>query len=130
MSAESTETRPVLIFDGDCGFCTSCVRLAERVLPSHFQAIPWQRIPDLGSFGTTAEEAAAAVQWVGRTGRTSSGHAALADMLVAAGGPWRPVGRALMTRPFDRAAAAVYDFVARHRHQLPGGMPACRMPDP
>lgn len=23
---------PVLVFDGDCAFCTSCVRLAERYL--------------------------------------------------------------------------------------------------
>src|SRR5690606_41327978 len=43
-----TETRtaprgPVLVYDGDCGFCTSSVRLAERRLAPGVRAVPWQR---------------------------------------------------------------------------------------
>src|SRR5437899_814030 len=129
VGGESTQTLPVLIFDGACGFCTSCVRMARRALPGRFAAIPWQRVDDLGRFGITADDAAASVQWVDRTGRTSSGHEALANMLVSAGGLWQSLGRAMVSRPLDRPAAAVYRFVARHRHQFPGGTPACSVPE-
>ena len=56
--------RGVLIFDGDCGFCSTCVRIAQRILPADVKAVPWQRVPDLGAYGLTPDEAAASVQWV------------------------------------------------------------------
>ncbi|MGH9170291.1 MAG: hypothetical protein ACRD0Z_05400, partial [Acidimicrobiales bacterium] len=37
-------------------------------------------------------------------------------------------GRALSVPPLRWLAAAVYPVVARVRHRLPGGTPACRVP--
>jgi len=122
--------RGVLIFDGDCGFCSTCVRIAQRILPADVKAVPWQRVPDLGAYGLTPDEAAASVQWVDSSGGLASGHEAVAHLLMAAGGVWAVAGRSLLLPVVGNAAAIVYEFVARHRHQLPGGTPACQLPEP
>ena len=40
----------------------------------------------------------------------------------------RLLGWLIATPPWSWLAAAGYDFVARFRHRLPGGTPACEMP--
>ena len=120
----------LLIFDGDCAFCSSCVRAAGRILPGGVHAIPWQRVPDLSVYGLTPEAAAASVQWVDPSGSLASGHEAVAQVLMAAGGPWRFVGRSLLLPGASAMAAYVYDAVSRNRHRLPGGTPACQLPEP
>jgi predicted DCC family thiol-disulfide oxidoreductase YuxK len=122
-------TEPLLIYDGDCAFCSSCVRAAERFLPGDFSAVPWQRIPDLAAYGLTPETAAASVQWVDTSGSLASGHEAVAQVLMAAGGPWRFVGRGLLLPGIGIVAAVVYDAIARNRDRLPGGTPACKLPE-
>ena len=120
----------MLIFDGDCAFCSTCVRIAQRFLPGTVRAVPWQRVPDLAAYGLTAEEAASSLQWVDSSGSLASGHEAVAHLLIDAGGPWAVLGRTLLLPLVRDAAAGVYRFVARHRHQLPGGTPACQLPEP
>jgi predicted DCC family thiol-disulfide oxidoreductase YuxK len=120
----------VLIFDGDCGFCSTCVRIAQRILPADVSAIPWQRVPDLGAYGLTPEDAAASVQWVDSSGSLASGHEAVAHLLMAAGGVWALVGRSLLLPGIRTIAAFVYELVARHRQRFPGGTPACQLPEP
>jgi predicted DCC family thiol-disulfide oxidoreductase YuxK len=119
----------LLIFDGDCAFCSSCVRVAGRVLPGELRAIPWQRVPDLAAYGLTPEAAAAAVQWVDSSGSLASGHEAVALALMSAGGAWWFVGRCLLLPGITAAAAVVYDVIARNRDRLPGGTPACKLPE-
>ena len=33
--------RPVLVYDGDCGFCTSSVRFIERYVPARAEIVAW-----------------------------------------------------------------------------------------
>jgi predicted DCC family thiol-disulfide oxidoreductase YuxK len=120
----------MLIFDGDCAFCSSCVRFAQGVLPGTVEAVPWQRVPDLAAYGLTPEDAAASVRWVDSSGSVASGHEAVAQMLMASGGAWAVAGRMMLLPVISFGAAFVYEVVARHRHQLPGGTPACRLPGP
>jgi predicted DCC family thiol-disulfide oxidoreductase YuxK len=123
-------TEPLLIFDGDCAFCSSCVRAARRVLPGDVPAVPWQRVPDLAVYGLTPETAAESVRWVDSSGAVAGGHEAVAQLLMHAGGPWSVVGRALLLPVIGNAAGVLYDLIARHRDRLPGGTPACRIPEP
>ncbi len=121
----------MLIFDGDCGFCSTGARLAERLLPGDVRTVPWQRVPDLAAYGLTAEEAAASLQWVGSSGSLAGGHEAVAQLLIdAGGGLWGLLGRALLLPLVRDLAKAVYEVVARNRNRLPGGTPACRVPLP
>lgn len=116
-----------LVFDGECGFCRSCVVWLERRLASPVAIVAWQEA-DLVALGVSAEDCRSAVQWVGATGRRSAGAAAVAEVLRAARWPWPAVGR-LLGLPLVRiAAAAVYRVTARNRSCLvqPGDEPVDR----
>lgn len=116
-------TQPVLIFDGDCGFCTSSVHLLQRI-GARAEMVPWQRA-DLPELGLTEGEAEAAVQWVGTDGTIRSGHEAIAAALGSAGGTWALVGNSLLLPRVSTLAARAYRLVTDNRDRLPGGTPAC-----
>lgn len=116
-------TRPVLVYDGDCAFCTSCVRLLER-LGVNAEMLAWQ-LTDLNELGITERQAADAVQWVAPDGTVRSGHEAIAAALISAGPAWRIAGRFLLLPGISRIAAKTYGLVAENRQRLPGGTPAC-----
>lgn len=120
--------RPVLVYDGDCGFCTSAARWAERGFGATATALPWQGLGDDGlrALGLTRDQVARAAWWVGPEGRPLGGHLAVAAALSAGGGWRRPAGRVLRTPPVRWGASVAYRFVSRYRHHLPGGTPACR----
>ncbi|MBB4710275.1 putative DCC family thiol-disulfide oxidoreductase YuxK [Streptomyces luteogriseus] len=120
-------TRPVLIFDGDCGFCTTSVGVAQRLVRPRCDAVAWQRA-DLASLGVTAERAHHEVLWVTPTGRVYGGAQAVAKILLSAGGVWSVVGAVLSLPPLRWAARAVYRLVADNRGRLPGGTAACAVP--
>ncbi|MBB4942552.1 putative DCC family thiol-disulfide oxidoreductase YuxK [Streptosporangium album] len=117
---------PVMIFDGDCGFCTTSVRFAERVFGVRARVTPWQ-FADLTALGTTRERAEREVLWVER-GRVYGGAQAVARLLIAAGPPWILAGLVLRIPPFRWVARGAYRLVAKNRHRLPGGTPACSLP--
>jgi len=116
-------TRPVLVFDGDCAFCTSSARLLERIGPKA-EIVAWQ-LADLDALGITAAQATEAVQWVGEDGTVRSGHEAIAAGLGTAGWPWRLAGSAIALPGISALAAVTYRWIARNRYRLPGGTPAC-----
>jgi predicted DCC family thiol-disulfide oxidoreductase YuxK len=123
----SSRIRPVLVYDGDCGFCSSCVEFVERRVPTTAEIIPWQ-FTNLDALGTTAQQAQYELVWVHPSGRVDGGAQAVAHLLIDAGGPWRPLGRLLRVPPVRWMAHAVYRLVADNRHRLPGGTPACALP--
>ncbi|HEX7535441.1 MAG TPA: DCC1-like thiol-disulfide oxidoreductase family protein [Dermatophilaceae bacterium] len=120
-------SRPVLVFDGDCGFCTTCARfLARWVLRGRPVCVaPWQRL-DLPELGLTPDRCQAAVQWVGPGGQVASGHGAIAAALGAGHRVWRPLGALLAAPGFSWLAERIYSWIAGHRDALRGGTPACR----
>lgn len=125
----SRRERPVLVYDGDCAFCTSCVHILERIGPDA-EIVAWQ-LTDLAELGMTEEQAADAVRWVQIDGTVRSGHEAIAEVLSTAGRAWRIVGRLLMLPGASWLAAKAYRLVADNRYRLPGGTPTCaRSPKP
>ena len=119
--------RPILLYDGDCGFCTTSARFIERRIPTGAEITPYQ-FADLQALGTTAERTAHEVVWVARTGRTYGGAQAIARLLMDAGGLWRILGAIGTLPPISWLAAGVYRLVSKNRHRLPGGTPACALP--
>lgn len=118
----------MLIFDGDCGFCTSSARWVERRAPDGTDVVPFQRIDDLGRYGLTRRDVETAAYWIDGDG-AKRGHRAMAAALRAIGGRWGALGRAIDLPPLRPLAAGAYHLVARFRHRLPGGTPACRVDD-
>ncbi|MFA1550506.1 thiol-disulfide oxidoreductase DCC family protein [Actinomadura chokoriensis] len=123
----SGSERPVLVYDGDCGFCTSSVRFLERHVPVQATVVAFQ-FADLDALGTTAERAQHEVLWIDRDGRVSGGAQAIGRMMTAAGGLWRVPGTVMRVPPVSWAAHAVYRLVASNRHRMPGGTAACMLP--
>ncbi|KAB2342961.1 thiol-disulfide oxidoreductase DCC family protein [Actinomadura rudentiformis] len=123
----SFRERPVLVYDGDCGFCTTSVRFVERRVPTSAEITAFQ-FADLAALGTDVEQASREVVWVARDGRTYGGAQGVARLLVDAGGIWRPLGIIAMIPPFRWLAHGVYRLVAGNRGRLPGGTPACALP--
>jgi predicted DCC family thiol-disulfide oxidoreductase YuxK len=123
-SLSKTTKEALLVFDGDCGFCTTAVRWLERNLPVMPVAKPYQWT-DLDALGLTTAEASARV-WLITDSHQYGGHLAVSALLRHQPSLlWRFAGWMLATPPFSLAAAAGYSLIARYRHLLPGGTPAC-----
>lgn len=119
----------MLVYDGDCGFCTRSAHWIRRRLPPDVEVASWQSLPDLDALGLTLDDVTTAAWWVDPPAAPRGGHLAIGASLVAAGGAWGLLGRALLAPPLRWLAAPVYRRVARDRHRLPGATDACRIDD-
>ena len=117
----------MFLYDGDCAFCTRCAEFIERRIPTRAKVVPWQWT-ELAPLGVAQAEAEASVQWIEPGGVVAAGPEAIARLLIDAGGVWRPLGGVLDLGPVRRLAWPVYRLVSRNRHRLPGGTPACSLP--
>ena len=117
---------PLLVFDGDCAFCTTWVRRLEPRLADFPESQPWQWI-DYEALGLSRHEVTHYV-WLLVDGERLRGHAAFAGLLRRQRRiGWRFLGNLVVTPPFSWAAAVGYALIARFRHRLPGGTPACAL---
>jgi predicted DCC family thiol-disulfide oxidoreductase YuxK len=115
---------PVLLFDGDCGFCTRSAEFIEAHISTSCTVVPWQ-FADLAALGTTKEQTEHEVVWVSRDGTVRGGARAVAALLIVARGWWAPLGWTLRIPPFRWIAHLGYRLVAVNRHRLPGGTSGC-----
>ncbi len=123
---DSSQARPVLVFDGDCAFCTTSARTGQRWLGlEHVE--PWQFL-DLESLQLTQAQCEEAVQWVDADGSVRSAQYAVIASLRHAGRVWGVLGRLMALPGIHQLSGVVYRWVARNRHRLPGGTPACQLP--
>lgn len=121
----------ILVFDGDCGFCTTSVDRLRRALPRFPEAQPWQRV-DFAALGLTLDDVTTFAWLVDRaSGRRWHGADAFAALLRGQRAALPRIAGALLLAPGARALAARgYDWISAHRHDLPGGTPACALPAP
>lgn len=118
------DTRPVLVFDGHCGFCTRAVGWLQR-LDRHerIACIPSQAPGALERYGLSREQADETV-WLFQGERRLAGAAAVNAALDTA------LGRSLFGRTYRVPGSAavqdrVYRWVAEHRGRIPGVTPWC-----
>ena len=126
-SSALQRSHATLVFDGDCGFCTTSVNWLKRTLPAFPTATPFQWA-DLDALGVTEAEARERV-WLVTDKARFGGHLAVSALLrhqPAAG--WRFLGWLIAAPGFSLIAAGAYALVARYRYRLPGGTPACKVP--
>ncbi|GAB3904231.1 thiol-disulfide oxidoreductase DCC family protein [Microbispora bryophytorum] len=127
MGGQSGDNRILLVFDGDCAFCQTCVNAGHRFLRYMPAVRAWQGL-DLGAVGLTREEVATSVQLLGPNGLRAHGARAVALLLALQPSvAWRAAGRVMLAPPVSGLAEAGYRLVSRYRHLLPGST-TCRMP--
>lgn len=117
-----------LIFDGDCGFCSTVANWLNARFRYPVAVVPYQWV-DLTVFNLTLEEAAAAVRYLTADGTMLSGAAAIAAALKACRNPLlRLAGLILGLKILTPITNPGYRLLARYRHRLPGGTPTCKLP--
>lgn len=115
----------LLVYDGDCGFCTASARWIGTRLPAA-DVRPWQAL-DLDELGLSEDDVEGAAWWFDKDGRRHRGSQAIARALIAAGG-WRAtLGWLLRLPPLSWLGVPVYAAIARNRHRMPGATDACRI---
>jgi len=115
--------RPVLLFDGECGFCTRSLGWLRR-LDRHgrIETLPYQLPGAPESIGAGFDECSRSVQWRGPDGTRLAGAAAVNAALGSALGTALPLRLyRLCSGPQER----LYDVVASNRRRLPGMRPWC-----
>ena len=121
---------PTLIYDGDCGFCSSSAGWIAHRWAGSVEAVPWQQfgVDGLPGLGLTKEEVARSAWWLVPGEKPEGDHLAITRGLQGSDGWTRWLGAALSAPPLRWVSAALYPVVARNRHRLPGGTPACKAP--
>lgn len=119
---------PVLIFDGDCAFCSSSARLLRKMTRNKIAIEPYQYLA-LDKYELDAEKTSKAVYYVTRS-ETFSAAKAIAKCLIDARTPWSIAGVLLNIPVVISVAELVYAWVSKNRHRLPGGTPECSLPKP
>ena len=114
-----------LVYDADCGFCTSSADWLGR--HSDTAVVPWQRL-DLEEVGLTREQVTTAAYWLDGDRPPRRGARAIAAALRTCGPAYRLLGRLMDLAPVRPVSAVVYGLVAKYRYKLPGGTNACRLP--
>jgi predicted DCC family thiol-disulfide oxidoreductase YuxK len=117
----------VLVYDGDCRFCTTSVTFLERRLRPDCSITPWQ-FADLAALGATRSQAEYEALWITPDGTVHGGAQAVARLLLRAGKGWAVLGALLTLPPFRWVAHGVYRIIANNRDRLPGGTAACALP--
>ena len=119
-------SRQVLIFDGDCAFCSSSARLLRKMTKNKIAIEPYQKL-DLEALNLSAELTSKAVYFVSGGTRFVAA-AAIAQALIESKTPWALAGWFLKLPVIRNIAKPIYYLVAANRHRLPGGTPECRLP--
>ncbi|MFJ4837713.1 thiol-disulfide oxidoreductase DCC family protein [Streptomyces sp. NPDC088746] len=118
---------PLLVYDGDCAFCTTSAAYLMRRLRPKCAAAPWQ-FTDLDALGITRRRAQHELLYISSKGTVYGGAQAVARLLLSAGGIWAWPGGLLTLPPVRWVAHGIYRIIATHRDRLPGGSPVCAMP--
>jgi len=116
---------PTLIYDADCGFCTTS---ASRIASRHtFTMQAWQFTDDLAALGLDEQKVTEAAHWVVDGAVVASGSDAIGHALISRGGLAALAGHIVVSFPVKYPARLVYSWVAANRHRMPGGTAACRI---
>ncbi len=117
-----------LVYDGDCGFCTTSAGWVRRHQGTDFEVVAWQDLPDLAAVGLTLDDVARSAWWIGDGMPPVDESRSIAAGLQRCRRPWPLVGRILDLPSVQLVARPGYRLVARNRYLLPGATAACAVP--
>ncbi len=124
MTSKSRTKAHLLIYDGDCAFCELWVNRLREWLPFFPEAKASNDI-EIDSLGLSTRDVQKYV-WYVTPSHHYGGYLATSALLRAQPKfTLRLLGTLLTLWPISWLAAGVYGLIARFRHKLPGGSPAC-----
>jgi predicted DCC family thiol-disulfide oxidoreductase YuxK len=119
--------RGLIIYDGDCGFCTASVNRLVRHARSHPDYLPWQSL-DLARYGLTPEQCQKRMYYTAPDGVVRGGAGAVAATLRNSSMPWPAAGVFLSLPGVRGIAEIVYRKIAANRYRMPGASASCALP--
>lgn len=117
--------KQMFVFDGDCAFCSSSMRLLRKLTKDRIPAKPFQFL-NLEQFGLTLDQTQSAVQYVTEQ-KTFRGAEAIAHFLMDSKTGWAAAGWLMRAPVLLSFFEIIYSVVAANRHRLPGGTPECKL---
>ncbi|MCX4405876.1 MULTISPECIES: thiol-disulfide oxidoreductase DCC family protein [unclassified Streptomyces] len=125
----TADDRPLtLAYDGDCGFCQASIDRIHTTVKPTLPAIPWQWLPE-ETTRPHQDRLDEEVLLLHGTMVSCGGAEALTRFIGSS--PYRTyrlLAAAVRLPAILPLARLVYRQVARNRHRLPGGTPACALP--
>ena len=105
----------VLLWDGDCGFCVTTLRMLKRLVPKPFSETPFQSVRDRLPAEVLHWSDRQAF-WVDATGRVTGGSAAFVELFADSGRPF--VAALLASAPCRPFVWLGYRLIASNRARL------------
>jgi predicted DCC family thiol-disulfide oxidoreductase YuxK len=125
LSSVEQRVTKLFIFDGDCAFCSSSMRLLRKMTKGRITSSPYQ-FRNLDELGVSLDEAESAVQYIRGEVRLK-GAEAIAYYLMDSKAVWSAAGWLMRAPVILSFAEIIYSVVAKNRHRLPGGTPECQL---
>lgn len=119
-----TRGMPLLLVDGDCGFCMRAATWMSRHTAG-LEIVPFQQV-DVAALGLDPVAVTKHLHTVA-DGDVRVGSAAVAEALRHGSFMMRFAALMLDAPGLRWVAQRGYDLVARSRHRLPGGSSACQL---
>jgi len=116
----------LVIYDGDCAFCSTAARFAQRKVAPTLSYSPYQRT-DLTKYGISTVEAQSSLKFVKTNGEVVSAQKAVSQIMKCGNSFWKAFGVITELPGINLLAALGYKLTAKYRHKLPGGTPTCKM---
>src|SRR5687768_17462072 len=102
---ERTEIgRGLLIYDGDCGFCTRSAEWLRGRLPGGYRIAASQRVPNLEELGLDKRKVHEAAYWIDPDGTQHRGHRAILRAVELSGGALGSMSKTAKVWPIDPLA--------------------------
>lgn len=119
-------TRPVFLFDADCGICqTGTDRIRQTIAPA-VEIVGYQSV-DLEALGVPVADVERGPVLVRANGTHVVGPAAMAELLATARSPYRQAGRAMQLPGIRHALGVIGPVMYRNKHRFPGVSDSCRV---
>lgn len=122
------EDKKLIIYDGDCGFCTKSLKTLGNALGSKApKALPYQ-VLEISRFGITAIEARKEMKYIDIHGKIWGGAAAFRRVFYDSKGSWRLVAYFMALPLIKQLSVLTYRLIAGNRHNMPGASSSCSLP--
>ena len=119
-------TRPLFLFDGDCGVCQNGTDSMRRCFDPPVDMTAYQLV-DLSDYDVREDEAHQGPILVRSDGSHVVGPLAIAEVLQSSRRPFRTIGAVMLLPGVRNLLHAIGPFAYRLRYRLPGASDTCRM---
>lgn len=123
------ENNKLIIYDGDCGFCTTSVRKLRGMLGKKAPSAATFQSLQLDLFGLSIAEVQIELKYVDTNGQIWGGASAFRRVFYDAKGIWRLISTFMSLPLVKQSSVVIYRKIAKNRAKMPGATATCALPE-